>query len=876
MEFEYKVSVIVPVYNAEKTLARTMESLFAQTLEQEAIEILLIDDGSQDGSPALCDRYAREHFNVHVIHQTNAGVSAARNAGIRAAKGKYLLYLDGDDALSPESLMNITTFFDAHYTQIDLVTYPLLYRYESGDVAPHFRYKYLTKTGIYSLDQYPAICQTTINVCVKNQPHGQLCFDTSLELVEDQLYNTQTLAKTGKLGFVAEAKYLYYRTSDSASSVKNMSESCFDARITAYRTILRIGRQAPAMRRYCETLLINNFAWNITGNSFLPPASMGARREEGMRALAELADGISSQAIMQYPDLDPAYKFYLLSLKTRDRPFVCADTDGLKILDGTGQLDCQSCVPITIEQLEDVPGGFYMMAFVRCYALAFTEELPRLFVHLPGQPRQELPLFFSRNSCHWTKFETNRFYAFHLFIPGEKVGRVRFEMSLHGTAYPTKFLYMIKQRVHPYAGCRYLEGTDMGLLCMEDHIELKRKTDPAFVAEKRGFHRLLRKEHKKQWLARQVMKPRGPRGRVWLYHDSHDSLDNGYHQFLHDIEKRDGVRRYYVYHPDNPGLIEGKFHGKAKQGLVPFGSVRHKRLLAAAEKVLVAFADRTCYLPFDPDTYQYYADLFHYQVVYLQHGVMHAKLPNMYSKEKVWQVDQVVVSTRFEKENLMTLGYREADLLTCGMPRLDLLSAAPKSGGERKILFAPSWRCTLVATRDGAQTPEEAFYTSTYYQEFSAFLKDERLHAFLEKHDLYLDVQVHPMFSCYRGCFLPAGSDRVRETRFANVAEYLACITDFSSFMFDFIYLDRPVISYFPDQEEFRGGSHSYNDFYYPIEDGFALYCEDKERVLTALEGLAADNFALPPKLAQRAQGLYYSREADHMETLYQALMGGK
>ena len=159
-------------------------------------------------------------------------------------------------------------------------------------------------------------------------------------------------------------------------------------------------------------------------------------------------------------------------------------------------------------------------------------------------------------------------------------------------------------------------------------------------------------------------------------------------------------------------------------------------------------SDRSCYLPFDPDTYQCYADLFRYQVVYLQHGVMHAKLPNMYSKEKAWQVDQIVVSTRFERENLLKLGYREEDILTCGMPRLDRLNMTLGTGQERKLLFAPSWRCSLVKTENGVQVPVEEFYTSTYYQKFSSFLKNEQLHKFLDENDLYLDVQTHPMFSC--------------------------------------------------------------------------------------------------------------------------------
>ena len=362
---------------------------------------------------------------------------------------------------------------------------------------------------------------------------------------------------------------------------------------------------------------------------------------------------------------------------------------------------------------------------------------------------------------------------------------------------------------------------------------------------------------------------------MWLYFDSHNCLDNGYYQFLHDLEKKDGIRRYYVYHADNPKVYEGKFTGKAKGALIPFGSRKHKCLMAKADKVLTAFVDQICYLPFDPDSYRYYADLFHYEVVYLQHGVMHAKLPNMYSKEKVWQVDKIVTSARFERENLLKLGYREQDILTCGMPRLDHLhqTEQPKT---RRILFAPSWRNDLVTTVGKGQTPVEGFYTSAYYEAFSAFLKDERLHRLLEQHDLYLDVQLHPMFICYEDCFLPAGSDRIGGVCNANVADYLVCITDFSSFMFDFIYLNRPVISYFPDLEQFHAGSHSYNDFYYPIEDGFSLYCQEKDEAIDTLEQLVKADFVLPEKQAGRARDLYYSREAGHMESLYRALMEEK
>ena len=89
------LSIIVPVYNVEKYLERCMQSLLQQ--DYENIEIILVDDGSQDSSGQLCDAYAGNYFQVKVIHQENAGLGAARNTGVAAANGDYIAFVDSDD-----------------------------------------------------------------------------------------------------------------------------------------------------------------------------------------------------------------------------------------------------------------------------------------------------------------------------------------------------------------------------------------------------------------------------------------------------------------------------------------------------------------------------------------------------------------------------------------------------------------------------------------------------------------------------------------------------------------------------------------------------------------------------------------------------------
>ena len=94
-----RLSLVVPVYKAEKYLHRCVESVLAQTMGDW--ELILVDDGSPDSSGAMCDDFAKRDARIKVIHQENAGVSAARNAGVAVAQGEYIAFLDSDDWVEP-------------------------------------------------------------------------------------------------------------------------------------------------------------------------------------------------------------------------------------------------------------------------------------------------------------------------------------------------------------------------------------------------------------------------------------------------------------------------------------------------------------------------------------------------------------------------------------------------------------------------------------------------------------------------------------------------------------------------------------------------------------------------------------------------------
>lgn len=103
---EYKISIVVPVYNVELYLERCLQSLLSQDIIDE-IEILLVDDGSTDQSGAICDEYAKRNSQILVYHKKNGGLSDARNFGMERARGEYILFVDSDDFIEPDACSSL-------------------------------------------------------------------------------------------------------------------------------------------------------------------------------------------------------------------------------------------------------------------------------------------------------------------------------------------------------------------------------------------------------------------------------------------------------------------------------------------------------------------------------------------------------------------------------------------------------------------------------------------------------------------------------------------------------------------------------------------------------------------------------------------------
>lgn len=215
------VSIIVPVYNAESTLRRCADSILEQSYPD--FELILVDDGSKDASPLICDGYMQKDARVRVIHKPNSGASATRNLGIAEARGRYLQFVDSDDWLTPDATEKLVAAAEAQ--QADLVIADF-YRVSGKLVASKHR---VMPVGVMTRREYaskmmenPASFYYGVlwNKLYRRElvVQNHLEMNPALRICEDFMFNLEYLRVAQYIVAVPSPVYYYVRTKNSIVS----------------------------------------------------------------------------------------------------------------------------------------------------------------------------------------------------------------------------------------------------------------------------------------------------------------------------------------------------------------------------------------------------------------------------------------------------------------------------------------------------------------------------------------------------------------------------------------------------------------------------------------------------------------------------------
>ena len=204
-----KLSIVIPVYNMGNSLERCVESVLGQNYDD--YELILVDDGSTDNSGALCDRYAAGRPFVNVIHQPNRGLSAARNAGIEAARGEYITFIDSDDLMADYTLAVLMTRLSAH-PDYDILEYPVWWHWGEDDQR-------LLTFGVHEyhdMREYWIEGEAYLHAYAWNKIYRRQLFDGVRFPVGRVFEDVQTLPRllehTRLIGTTEEGAYCYVNT----------------------------------------------------------------------------------------------------------------------------------------------------------------------------------------------------------------------------------------------------------------------------------------------------------------------------------------------------------------------------------------------------------------------------------------------------------------------------------------------------------------------------------------------------------------------------------------------------------------------------------------------------------------------------------------
>lgn len=257
---KYRVSVIVPVYNCEKYLTRALNSVVLQK-DFFLDELILVDDGSVDGSGKICDVYQSEYPNVKVIHQQNSGVSIARNEGIKKAEGEWIFFLDSDDYILNGAFSRML-----EYSQSDIICGKHI-----SNIDGNKNFDIFFDEGVYRTDE---IKESLNNALINTQifytcwsrlykksivDEFQIEFPANVKFAEDMVFVYEYLKHCNSIAFTKENVYYYYVNTENTTSVVPKS---FDVFLYIYNWQKSYFEEAGVLTDSLKNQLVSVFAYN--------------------------------------------------------------------------------------------------------------------------------------------------------------------------------------------------------------------------------------------------------------------------------------------------------------------------------------------------------------------------------------------------------------------------------------------------------------------------------------------------------------------------------------------------------------------------------------------------------------------------------------
>ena len=877
-EYKFKFSVVIPIYNVEKYLEETIESVINQDIGfKENIQMILVNDGSPDNSEEICLKYKNMYpNNVIYVKQENAGVSAARNNGMKYIQGKYTNFLDSDDKWSLDVFSKVWNFFEDNYNKINLLSCRMKF-FEARDDYHLLDYKFNKKKIIDILEDYSYIQLHITSSFIKTQVLTDYKFNEKLKYGEDADFVTRIILDKSRYGILDDAIHYYRKRLNNSSAVQNKEQKIewyTDTIELFYQNIIRLSREKyGVVIPYIQYVLMYDLQWRVK-----TPISKKLSSEiktKYINNLQQILEVIEDYIICEQKNIHSEHKVYALCLKykrdirseleyRKSKLYfnnICIYNIKNKALLKIMILDIKSNVLEVEGQINClIPTNEYNIYFKSDNGKKYNVE----YFDMDNNDRYGLDGVFLKNR------------GFKVRIPLKNIKEIRIMINYKDIHFRRlnlifgKFAKLNQNIIQSYySNGKYIINTKNNILyiskntkrahirCEWNYIKELFKLKKYKVVMYRVLYYFAKCIHKKD---------------IWLLSDRVNKAgDNGEHLFKY-IQKRKNkdIKTFFIINTKNNDYKRIKKMGR----VIKENSLKHKIYFLLSSKIISSQANENVINAFE-DNREWIKDLYTFKFIFLQHGILEKDLSLWLCRQNK-NVDMFVTSTQKEYESIINQKYDyTADIVKLtGLPRYDNL----KDDKKRKIIFMPTWRASLIPQANvntGEHDYDDKFKYTEYCLFYNKLINDERLLKVLQEKDYYAKFCVHPALKNYIKDFrgnklirVDANTDYQKEFK-----ENALLITDFSSVAFDFAYLRKPIIYTQFDIDTFFEGQ-IYDKGYFEYErDGLGPVCYDYESTVKTIIEYIEKDCVIEDKYLERINNFYAYNDQNNCKRVYEEIL---
>ena len=883
--YKYKFSVVLSINNYSKDVEECIDSVIKQDIGfNENIQLILVNNSdNSELIEEICLKYKNMYPN-NIIYKKleNVGISQLRNETIELVDGKYTNFLVCQDKWELSSFSKVWNFFEKNQEQIDVVGCRIKYFGENTDYH-EMDYKF-DKDKIVDINKDYNCIQTTIeSSIIKSSELKTIIFETDLNYEGDALFLGKIILKKCKYGILKSAVYYCKKIDDVIlgaekikKEIKQFQESLKYYNLLISESINKCGEVIPYIQYQIAFDLQRKFGLdisNITVSEILNEQEIN----NIILGIRNVLQHIQDYIIIEQKNIFVSHKVLMLNTKYGKNILedIRLQKSHLYYKDlHLSNLHNKSIFKIIIMEIQKKE--LVLEGLVHCI---IPESDYKIFSQYDNGERAQIELIPFQIKDQTSVFgELTKVKRFKTIIPLEKINKIKFILQ-----YKENDDIELNPDLGNFAKLNELEESYYS----ENGYIVRRKKNTLITKKSTKIFRLkcelkylkclfkMKEYEVIKYRIRYLLHSLNKRP-IWLVSDrTHRANDNGMYLFKYIAKKEKKARVYFVIDKDSEDYQKMKKYGK----VIKYNSVKYKLYFLLASKIISSQANNWVINAFE-DKREYLKDLYKFKFVFLQHGITKdniSKWINKFRKNIKLFVTAATDEYKSIIENEKDYIYTEKEVKLLGFPRFDNLT----NNSQKTIVFMPTWRKKITEKMKIKNNSSEREYyprfkETDYFVFYNNLINDERIINVLKEKGYKGKFFIHPTFEHQSEDF----KDNEYIKVYSKIADYSKefaendlLITDYSSVVFDFAYLKKPVVYTQFDVDTFYA-EHLYEKGYFDYEkDGFGPVCFDYESSVNEIIKYIKNDCKIEDKYLNRIDKFYTFTDKNNCKRVYEEIL---